>query len=235
MSYLLCSSRGLTPWIESSACQVASFDAGNGGRSSSNSSNNNSLELQQQQQRPLDRTRTRPPRGPRIVQVLARGGRWIDPPGSNSSTTIKSNNGKCYECPPFLVLSDGQNFVTAFLTPPSTKRGIGATSSTGTCTSSTLPSDEISKICRRGTLIRIGEWKYTTIMLGGGRHYRHLTSESARDGLGLSCGGGGASSLFGDVRGGGSTSTSTQATAAAMPVAEQESESYAQRCRYLYR
>mmetsp|Transcript_34081 Transcript_34081/g.74720 ORF Transcript_34081/g.74720 Transcript_34081/m.74720 type:complete len:1077 (+) Transcript_34081:156-3386(+) len=211
MSYLLCSSRGLTPWIESSACQVASFDAarptGGGGGRNSSSNNNNPVE----QQQPRDRTRTRPPRGPRIVQVLARGGRWIDPPpaGNGGSSSYGSSN-KCYECPPFLVLSDGQNFITAFLTPPpSTERGIDASASTaagtaaGTCTgsSSTLPSDEISKICRRGTLIRIREWKYTTIMLGGGRHYRHLTSESARDGLGLSCGGGGTSSLFGNVRG----------------------------------
>ena len=63
-----------------------------------------------------------------------------------------------------------------------------------------LPSEEVSKVCRRGTLIRIRDWTYTTMMLGGGRHYRHLTGTTAT--------GTGASS---------SAATSTCVTAAVLP------------------
>ena len=117
-------------------------------------------------------------RGPRIVQVLGRGGGWVDPatvPANHPQRTAD----RCLSCPPLLVLSDGKNTVTAFVTPPPKGSQILAQNTNTASNGRQLPSEQVSKICRRGTLIRIRDWGYTTMMLGGGRHYRHLTGTSS--------------------------------------------------------
>jgi len=187
MSYLLSGgSRGLNPWIEATACQVVtappcSISESSGGATATTSSStidNND-----------DAKRTAKRRGPRIVQVLGRGGGWVDPSAVPAAHPQRAG-GRCLSCPPVLVLSDGTNAVTAFVTSPPTGGGAGATATAtagsagfgGGATSGRqlrLPPEEVSKICRRGTLIRIRDWRYTTMMLGAGRHARHLTGTPA--------------------------------------------------------
>lgn len=209
MSYLLSGgSRGLNPWIEATACQVVTVPPAGGSDATTGSATTTTTSSGSQSQ-------SQSQRKPRIVQVLGRGGGWVDPATiSADHPQLRRGDRWCLSCPPVLVLSDGRNTVTAFLTPPPRSAASGTTmaqnntaaaAAAGNAASNApsnarLPSEEVSRICRRGTLIRIRDWTYTTMMLGGGRHYRHLTGTTGTS----------TSSAA-------ATSTSTCVTAAVLP------------------
>ena len=151
---------GLSPWIEGAVAEAASF-GGDGGDSENANCDASGADTHDGGGR---RERERPPRGPRIAQVLARGGSWAAPPPQPQGERPPR---LCHECPPYLVLSDGRTSIAAFLV-------LDATDSPPP--PSLLGKDLNRWTRRRGTLVRIrkGGWKVSTAPLCAGRHLRHL-------------------------------------------------------------
>ena len=151
---------GLSPWIEGAVAEAASF-GGDGGDSENANCDASGADTHDGGGR---RERERPPRGPRIAQVLARGGSWAAPPPQPQGERPPR---LCHECPPYLVLSDGRTSIAAFLV-------LDATDSPPP---PSLPGKDLNRWTRRrGTLVRIrkGGWKVSTAPLCAGRHLRHL-------------------------------------------------------------